>query len=92
MNIGQIELQAVANKTKFISFLFRRITLSSKNWIKGMELTYKGANIARTVMTAQPELLERNSWIVMIRSLTKSKRDMYSSIYSMTKFRLHFTA
>ena len=89
IKIGQMELQAVINKTKFICFLFLRITLSSKNCIKGIELTYRGANIASTVVTAQPELPEQNSWTVTIRSVMKSKRDMYSRKYSMIKIRLH---
>ena len=88
MNNGQIELQAVISKTKLSCFLFRLITLSSKNCIKGIELTYRGANIARTVVTAQPELRERKSCTVTIRSVAKSKRAMYSSKYSITKIRL----
>ena len=61
MKIGQMELQAVVNRTRFVYFLFRRMTLSSRNCIRGMELTYRGANMAKTVATAQPELLERNN-------------------------------
>ena len=56
-----------------------------------IELTKSGASIAVTVTTAQPEFFDANNWKVTIESVMKSNSAMFSSWYSISTIRLHYS-